>query len=188
MLKKVGWLAVAMVCLLVSNLQAGVHPLFWKNHQSRQQEARGWLDGFKKLDAQIPTLSPAEQRWLQTEYDDEIENAKGHFTKRSLDAMNSKEFNLLIAKSHVAKIIPVLSELSRPNIQDQKREVVLWTRLASLFMDNEFWQAIDSLVERGVVEKEINGVKQFYSLNHTLAAKYIVEEIVLRYLNGNLSK
>jgi hypothetical protein len=188
MQKKVGWLAVVMVCLVVSNLQAGVHPLFWKNHQSRQQEARGWLDGFRKLDAQLPTLSPAEQRWLRTEYDDEINNAGGHFTKRALDATNSREFNLRIAKAHVAKIIPILSELSRPDAQDQKREVILWASLASLFMNNEFWQAIDSLVERGVIEKEINGVKQFYSLNHTLAAKYIVEEVVLRYLNGNLGK
>jgi len=187
MQKKISFLIIIFVVLIASNLEAGVHLLFWKSRQSRQQEARDCLDQFRKLNGQIPTLSPEEQRWLQTEYDDEV-NRAGSFTKRALDAMDSKEFALRVAKSHVEKIIGVLSELSHPKMSDQKREVILWAKLASLFMDNEFWRAIEGIVQRGIVEKEINGVKSFYMLNHTLWAKYIVDEIVISYLNGNLGK
>jgi hypothetical protein len=164
MQKKISCLIITIVVLMAANLEAGVHNLFWKTHQSRQQEASEWLDGFKKLNAHLPTLSPADQRWLRTEYDNEINRAGGGFTKRALDAMDSKEFALRVAKTHVEKIIGVLSELSHPKMADQRREVIFWANLASLYMDNEFWVAIDNLVQRGVVAKEINGYKSFYRL------------------------
>src|SRR5712692_1528987 len=131
---------IIIMVLVTTNLNA-VEPFnaFWKSRQSRQQEARDWRDGFMKLNEQIPTLSPAEKHWLKTEIDDEIDRAEQHYTKRAHDAMNSREFDLRMAKPHVEEIMRVLSDLSRPTILDQRTEVILWAKLASLFMDYEFW-------------------------------------------------
>jgi len=62
-----GLLFIILVVLTASNLTAGYPPFFWKNRQSRQQEARKWLDEYRKVNGQIPTLSPAKRRWLRTE-------------------------------------------------------------------------------------------------------------------------
>jgi len=183
-----GLLLVIIVILTASNVTAGYHPFFWKNRQSRQQEAREWLAEYKKLNAQIPTLSPAEQRWLKTEYDDEISRNGGHFTKRALDAGASKEFALRSTKPHIERIIGILSELSGPNIHDQRNEVILWARLVSLYMAPEFWQDIEELVRRGIINKEINGVKELYGANGTGDAKAILDNIVIAYFNGDLGK
>jgi hypothetical protein len=187
MLKTLAWLLITVMVLIASNLNAA-EPFnaFWKSRQSRQEEAQRWLDGFRRLNSQIPTLSPAEQLWLKTEIDDEIARAGNKYTKRALDAMNSREFDLSIAKPHAEQILRVLSELSRPALSEKKLEVILWTQLSSLFMDHEFWQAVDGLVRRGIIGKKINGVESNYNLTFTLWAKFIVDKIVVCYLTGNL--
>jgi hypothetical protein len=189
MRKTIVLLLVAVMLLMASNLNA-VEPFnaFWKSRQLRQEEAQKWLAGFRKLNLRIPMLSPEEQLWLKTEIDDEIARAGNQYTKRALAAMNSREFDLRIAKPHAEEITRVLSELSRPTLSDRRLEVILWAQLASILMDNEFWQAIDDLVQRGIIEKKINGVESNYSFTYTLWAKFIVDKIVVSYLTGNLDK
>ncbi len=63
----------------------------------RQSQARTWNEEFTKLNAQIPTLSPAEERWLKTEIDETIAEAGGKYTARSFAAMDSKEYQIRVA-------------------------------------------------------------------------------------------
>ena len=44
----------------------------------REKKAGQWRDEFGKLNAQIPTLSPAEERWLKNEIEDTIADAGGN--------------------------------------------------------------------------------------------------------------
>jgi hypothetical protein len=55
----------------------------------RQTRIRDWREDFGKLEAQIPTLSPSEEKWLKVEFDDTIGAAGGKYTGRSLAAMDS---------------------------------------------------------------------------------------------------
>jgi hypothetical protein len=121
-------IATTIMIMLASNLYAATATelwTFWKTRQLRQQEAQKWRDGFIKLDAQIPTLSPAEQHWLKTEIDDEITRSGNRYTKRALDAMNSREYDLRIAKPQTDELVRILSELSRPTLSEGKLEVIL---------------------------------------------------------------
>lgn len=179
---------VIVTIFVTSNLSSASYtPSFWKNRQSRQEQARDWLNGFKKLNAQIPTLSPEEQLWLRNEID--YEEAGGHFTKRSLDARNSREYDIRVAKPQVDAIIGILAALSSPNLSDQRKEVILWAKLVSLFVDAEFWFDIDDLVQRGIIEKKIDGyTESLYFANYSSCAKQIMDNIVVSHLQGKLGK
>ncbi len=149
---------------------------------SRQKQAHVWRDDFIKLNLQIPTLSPAEKRWVQTEINDEVSRTGTH-TKRALDAMESREYDLYIAKPRVEDIIDFLTLLERQTLSEQTAEVVVWARLGSHLLDSELWQAIESLIQRGIVHDD-----SFLSLKHTFWAQYILDEIILNYITGNLEK
>jgi len=136
------------------------------------------------LNAQIPTLSPAEEQWVKAEIDDTIANAGGRYTARSLAAMASREYQLRVAKPHVQRIISTLDELLQLSARDRRQEAVLWAQLAVLFVDKDFWQSVDNLVRRKIVQGKINGVSEFYHENHVLSAQQILAGMVLPYLRS----
>ena len=172
--------------LLASNANADFST-FYKTRQLRQKEATNWRAGFNRLDNLIPTLSPAEERWLKTEFDDEM-GRDGTYTKRALQAMDSKEYDIRVSKRHIKEIIKILSDLSGTTISDQRAEAILWAKLASLFMDHGFWQSINGLIKHEVLDKNINinGITAYYRETYTLWAKYILDNIVVAYMSGNL--
>ena len=132
--------------------------------------ARGFLQEFIQLNAQVPTLSPAEERWLEREIDDTEKDAGGVTTSRSVAARSSREYQLRVAKPHIQQIIRILNQI--PAIEDvsEVQQAVLWTQLATLFLEQDFWQAIDHLVRRTIVKGEINGLDGLYYENHSLWA------------------
>jgi len=163
------------------------HDGYWRDKKSRQRQAEKWREEFKKLDAQLATLSPEEEHWLKVEIDDQIASS-GTYTKRALDAMDSREYDLRVSKPHVALIICALNNIATCSLgaRYQKDEIKYWTELACLFMDFEFWQSVDDLVSRNIVQKAINGVTANYYTNHVGWAQQILNEIVIRYLRGHL--
>jgi hypothetical protein len=183
------WIFIILLVLLPSISKAEPFNGFWKSRQLRQKQAQDWHAGFAKINEQIPTLSPAEERWLRTEYDNEI-GKEGKFTNRAFNAMESKEYDIRITKTRINNILRVLSVLSEKNILDQKSEVILWINLSSLYMDNQLWQSINGLIKHKVLDESvsINGVNKYYHQTYVLWAQYILDNIVLTYINGNLGK
>jgi hypothetical protein len=157
-----------------------------RDNTGRQNQAKQWRDEFANLNEQIPTLSPAEQRWLNTEITDTIKAAGGRYTARSLAAMDSREYQVSVAKPHVDEIINACDQiLLLVRLGHERLETAQWTRLAALFMDKSFWQAVDYLKERKIIKRKINGVDQLYYENHVLWAQQILNGLVFRYLGTN---
>jgi hypothetical protein len=109
-------------------------------------------------------LSPAEQPWLKTEVDDEISNAGNKYTKRALDAMEGREFSIRVVRSRLGSIIDVLRQLSDATLLEQKAEVRLWTNLVAMYLDNELWQSVTTLVKLRIINPDIDGVKQLKTM------------------------
>jgi hypothetical protein len=145
----------------------------------RRGVAQEYRRSFLALDKQIPTLSPDEERWLRTEIDETEREAGGVYTKRALDAMDSKAYSLRVAKPHVKMILDVLDEIIMYPAPGQRKEVRLWAELATLFINVSFWQEVDKLVSLGAIEKKISGVEQFYFQNHILWAETILRNVVI---------
>jgi hypothetical protein len=158
----------------------------WHDRSYRQRSAVTWRDGFRGLDRQVPSVSPAEERWLKAEIDDEIANAGNRYTKRALAAMDSREYQVRVAKSRLREIVALLNALAAEKAPVLREEVRLWTELSAKFMDKDFWQAIDGLVRLKIVDAKINGVDALYFENHVLWAKGLLEGIVQPYVQGNL--
>lgn len=145
----------------------------------RRGVAEGYRKAFSGLDEKIPTLSPDEDHWLRIEIDDTERQAGGVHTARALAAMDSKAYSLRVTKPHVRQIIEVLDGIIAQRVPGQRGEIRLWAQLAVLFMDFNFWQEIAALVSRGIVEKMVDGVEQFYFQNHVLWAETILRNVVI---------
>jgi len=182
-LKRVLVLFSSFVALLTLGVSQDADEYF-RDKAYRQSRAKQWSEEFTKLNAQIPTLSPSEELWLKTEIEDTISEAGGKYTRRSLDAMNSREYQIRVAKPHVQEIIKVLDQIVSPPPQNDRQEVLLWTRLATLFIDTDFWLSIDDLVQRKIVQERINDLSELYYENHVLWAQQILRGFVLTYLNS----
>jgi hypothetical protein len=173
------------VCLLllVLTLPAFSESGGWSDTpQGRQAYAGRLKKDFDAVYDQIPTLSPREEQWLKTEYDDQIA-ATHQYTKRALAASGTREYSIRVAKTHMLMINNELSALStglRPAVEE-----VHWTRLAELLMDYDFWQAVDDLQTRGVIDNErLKFLGGFHGPTAGAWAQEILTEIVLPYLES----
>jgi hypothetical protein len=144
---------IAIIVFIISNeanawIIRGYKPGLLETRLGRQQEAQEQLASFKKLNSQLPTLSPDDKKYVQTEYYEQIKS--GRFTKRAMAAMNSKEYLLHKTKPQVEMIIGILTELSNSGLS-RKREVYLWANLSSLYLNVEFWGNFPMLAEYGII-------------------------------------
>lgn len=171
--------SIAFLCLLSIPAFAQT---WWETTQTRQAHALKLRRDFEALYNQIPTLSPSEEQWLKTEYDDTIAANGGHYTERAVNAMNTREWSIRVAKPHALEIKSVLAMLSmRVN---RTQETRLWTRIAALLMDHDFWQAIDDLQQRSVIDKrQLQFLGEFHGPTATLWAQQILNEVVLPYFD-----
>jgi hypothetical protein len=63
-------------------------------------------------------------------------------------------------------MLGTLASLTAPERLAGNSEAKLWIGLAAEMMDVDFWQSVETLVERKLGVPEIDGVKDFYLLNH----------------------
>lgn len=127
------WFLLALL-LVVSTSGASAEQAFWTGNvpptpQARAAQVREWLEGFRQMDRQIPTLSPAESAWLKTEYDDQIASAGGKFTPRASAVTSSTEYYKRVARRGIERILADLSTLSTSRQMPRQDEIVAWTRV-----------------------------------------------------------
>lgn len=149
----------------------------------RRKYAEKWRDSFQRLNDQTPALSLAERGWLKNEYDDAIAAAGGRYTPRALAAMESRAYQLRVAKPHTTEIVNSLDDVLRASPVDAE-VAARWTYAVSLLMDRSYWYAIEQLVEMGVVDPGINGVTTLYYENHVLWSQSVLVDVVLPCLGS----
>jgi hypothetical protein len=86
----------------------------------RRDLAIQWQASFAALDAQIPSLSPSQQGWLKTEYEDELR--RGGMTARALSARKSLEYQIYVAKPRVQQITRLFLSLATMMRSHRKRK------------------------------------------------------------------
>ena len=154
--------------------------------EARRSLAAKLASSFVELDRQIPPLSPSQERWLQTEYKDQIAAAGGKYTERALTATRSLEYQISLVKPRNAEIIGALTQLSSRQPRDKNQEVALWTAISGWFVDAQYWYAVRTLVDSGRVRNKIGHVESLYFENYTLDAQGILNKIVIPHLLGQL--
>jgi hypothetical protein len=156
------------------------------NGPARRAFAQDLSVDFSTLNSQIPELSPSQQAWLKREYDEQITEAGGRYTKRALSAMDSVEYQLRVAKPHASELLKALNLLSSATELTPDHEVALWSLVAYYVMDKRFWQSVDNLVRRGVVDRKIGDFDSFYFENYGLLAQGILSKIIIPHLQREL--
>ena len=167
--------------------------LHWADSRnSRRAQAAEWLTEIATIDKQIPTLSPAEDAWLKVEYDDELARNNGFFTPRASRARNGKEGSSRFAKPIAREMTSILEQLASASPLAQQSEVALWSKLAYLALDLNFWGDISRLGELGVLTRDPKsklGTAGYSSYQETLRGYWasrvqeILRAIVLPYLD-----
>ena len=154
----------------------------------RREIASDWRDVFAHLRDQIPELSPSQVEWLKSEIDDQIAAAGNRYTSRALAAMDSLEYQIRASRLSVLKLISHLEVLATDPPPAHDGEVQYWLIVAHTMMDASMWQAIDNLVERGIVEYRIGHVDGTYYQNYVVQAQNILAKILLPFLQGRLPR
>ena len=104
---------------------------------------------------QIPTLSPSEEQWLKTEYDDTIADERWSLHEACWGCYEGKrEHGAFESQSptHSKLTLNLPCSATDRSILHTKRGIGL--SLAALLMDHEFWQDVDDLQQRGVIDKQ----------------------------------
>jgi hypothetical protein len=184
---RLSWfLGLGLICLghEAAYCAGVVWPTDALNREMRRDLATQWQASFATLDAQIPSLSPSQQAWLKTEYEDELR--RGGMTTRAISAMKSLEFQIYIAKPRVQQIRRLLSNIATDDAHSQKTEVAIWTEVSYRLSDYSLWEAVEELSRRRVIRGDVNGFKSFLFLNHAEWGRTILERITLPHFAGAL--
>lgn len=155
------------------------------NSELRRALAKNYAATFAQLDRQIPQLSPAQETWLKGEYHEEIATNGNRYTQRALAAMNSPEYQIFVAKPMTKEIAAVMSKIGS-GIQNRAAEIALWTTAANMLIDIRYWQAVENLVDRKMIQPKIGHVASYYQQNYVTQAQEILSKIVVPYLEGRL--
>lgn len=159
---------------------------------SRRAQATEWLAEMSAMAKQIPTLSPAEAAWIKVEYDDQLAGNHDFFTPRAVRARHSKEGSARFAKPVADEIVSVLSQLASGAALQQQKEVALWSSLAYLALDVNFWGDVARLGELGVIARDKEskldspGFSTYQEALHSMWAsrsQSILGAIVVPFLN-----
>jgi hypothetical protein len=176
---------ISMLVLLLLSMptlgQAKING-WWETLETRHAYALKLQRNFGALYDQIPTLSPSEEQWLKTEYDDTIAANGDRYTQRAVSATRTRVWSIRVAKPHALKIKTELAIFATPlNRAQETRE---WTEIAALLMDHEFWQAVEDLRHRGVIDKQhLEFLGEFPGPTAGLWAQQILNEIVVPYFD-----
>ena len=189
MVKFSSFLVVLSLCLTFSHSTSAEKPA-WQafvdadplTAAQRQELAQKWAAGFNQLNDAIPTLSPSEKAWLKREYDDQI--ASGKFTGRSLSAMNSREYNIRLAKRFASNNVELIGAIAGGKFTDRRKEALLWAAIADNLLDREYGQAILELVDLNVISKSVLEWENYYIENQQLQGQFILNRLVIPFLAG----
>lgn len=187
-----GFIIAGLVVLILSAApsalaQAGLGPDdALPNSEVRRSLAKQWASWFAALDRQIPTLSPSQEKWLKTEYHDEIAAAGNRYTPRAIAATDSLEYQIYLVKPRNGELLSVLTQIANGTARDKNHEIALWASISAWLIDYQYWQAIITLVKRGTVQKKIGQVDSLWFENYALQAKAVLSKIVVPHLEGRL--
>lgn len=152
----------------------------------RAQYAKTLWSFFKKIDEGIPSLSPAQEQWLDKEMK---EWEKSGNSKRFWAIMSSKEYNARAVKDYIAGINNGLLLLSIPG-QAEKKEMYIWSLITGHLMSPNEWGSMHHLIEDSIVDKKlffqdssekIDG-HLFYETNGVIPAWQILRYVIIPYL------
>ncbi|MBY3416754.1 hypothetical protein HFN87_26155 [Rhizobium laguerreae] len=106
---------------------------------------------FERFYEKIPTLSPSEQAWLKTEYQDGI-TPKG-LTPRAIEAVTSMEYLKWYARTITAEIVAETDGIIKSdyNTGIEMRE---WTYLSSDLQDDTYAASLRRLFDARILKEE----------------------------------
>jgi hypothetical protein len=157
-----------------------------KGRDGRLQYANDLLSFIKRIDHQIPSLSPSQEEWLAKEM---AEYKKTNSTRRYIEVTKTKEYKINAVKSRLAGMIIMLNSIiMEPPL---KKEVYLWSSIVDALMNTELWSSLQILIEDfKVVDIKLffsDSTKQideylFYANCGILPAQQILRNVITPYL------
>ncbi len=181
----------ALLLLILSSAQVTADDNFWTGtkpptRSTRRAIAKQFGADVQRLASTIPNLSPSQQDWVENEITEEIAKAGNRYTAKAITAMDSKEWNIFVARPRLERLLKLLLELTSDSLS-ARDEAVHWAEVSVYFTDAELWSAVDSLASRGVVDAALLGEhREYFFHNQTNKAQRIITHILLPHLKGDV--
>jgi hypothetical protein len=166
--------------------QATPQICFMKDRDGRIQYAKDLVSFIKKIDDQIPALSPSQGEWLEKE---RTEYHKTRDIKRFDKISKTREYIIDAVKSRLAGMMKNLNSIIEgPPLN---KEIFLWSLVVDYLMEYELWAYLHILIEDfQVVDNKLfnsdshNKIDRefFYLNNGTTPAWQILRYFIEPYL------
>ena len=172
----------------ISSAQAALNKGELLTPNMRIQLAKEWSIDIIKLNEVIPTLSPSQEEWLRREYDEN--NVPYGNVRRAIEASDSKEFSIRVAKRMASTNAELISALAGGKIKDPKKETALWAALSANLLNYDANEAIMKLAKMGVLDYTITNIQGSNDPEIALHVRRsqgyaILTGIVIPFLNNN---
>jgi hypothetical protein len=166
-----------------------------KTINDRIEYAKSLLSFFEKIDNQIPSLSPSQKQWLDSELS---KFNKAQNVNRFLEITNTKEFNINLAKNDISIVVNILKKIVTESENDNNHEMYFWSLVSDNLLKRDFWDDIIVLIyDYKIINKNLFKADQnkysnnsqrmdtFYLNNGMLPAQLILRNILEPYLGNN---
>ena len=151
--------------------------------KARKELARKIGESITKIEKATPSLKPNQRKWLAKERD--ALRDVSTYTHRYLNLLDSTEYAINYVKSHVKVLILALDSIQR-GIVPKREEVSSWTFVVYKMNDFMFWQSVQTLVDKEIIEANVLEDHKFPHLDYVSTGNLILSRIVLPYFYENL--
>ena len=146
---------------------------------------------YGKIDNYLPSLSPSQNEWLNSELKQSRKIGKEtNIWNRYFEITDSKEYKINYLKQIHTHIFELLTLTKK--IIGTKKEIYIWSEMSIILLDREYWTILLSLIEMKIVDSKIfskslsSDTELFFLNNGVLPARAILNSILKPYLNDEL--
>jgi hypothetical protein len=162
-----------------------------QNRERRRELAQRLTGDFNRFARAIPSLSPAEQEYVDREHREAFAASGGKYSLRLLRLMDGREYNIWEAERWVTNTALCLSSIIKAT--DVKSEVSQWSRLAGNLTDRTDIAAAYNLKTLKVlsasdlpIAEHLAATEGLFIANVMLTGNDIIKTIIIPYLDGTL--
>lgn len=185
-------LAFSVLVLLSQGTATRSYQYDAMNREQRVELAKRLRNNLVKLREGLPTLSPEQRRWLESESKAAEAARQTGAASRYLSLLDSYELNLDRSNKSLDLILQAVDEILKPSVPPRE-EVLHWSVVASAYMSRDFWQQLHKVADRGHLDVDllnfVNGTSRDLELNVANASVYsqrVLTRIVIPFLDGTL--
>lgn len=151
---------------------------------TRAKLAETTLKALRPIFAALPTLSPAEQEWTESEFKAATE--PGAPSSRLNNLSRSREWEVRMSRRWVNPAYEALTLIAEKKTGSKRNEMVLWAKVSDALRGGDLWASLDGLAKKGVIDTSLVSPQGDRLLLEMVVPSLSLSNYVIPYLENTL--